>query len=55
MIVFHGNAGAAIDRSYYVDALTPLGYRVVLAEYPGYGGRSGQPREKVFVADAIDR
>ena len=52
IIVFHGNAGTAIDRSYYSDALVKLGYRVLLAEYPGYGGREGNPSESVFVADA---
>lgn len=52
VVVFHGNAGMAVDRSYYVRALTPLGYRVLLAEYPGYGGRSGRPSEATFVADA---
>ena len=52
IIVFHGNAGTAIDRSYYSNALVKLGYRVLLAEYPGYGGRIGKPSEEVFVADA---
>lgn len=52
VIVFHGNAGAAWQRSYYVKALEPLGYRVLLAEYPGYGGRAGEPSEAVLVADA---
>ena len=52
IIIFHGNAGAAIDRNYYVDALVKLGYRVLLAEYPGYGGREGKPSESVFVTDA---
>ena len=52
IIIFHGNAGSAIDRSYYSDVLVKLGYRVLLAEYPGYSGRSGKPSEKVFVADA---
>ncbi|MBV7330814.1 lysophospholipase [Chloroflexi bacterium TSY] len=52
VIVFHGNAGRAVDRSYYVQALTPLGYRVLLAEYPGYGGRNGWPSEASLIADA---
>ncbi len=52
IIVFHGNAGAAWHRSYYVHALAPLGYNVVLAEYPGYGGRNGDPSEENFVKDA---
>jgi pimeloyl-ACP methyl ester carboxylesterase len=52
IIVFHGNAGAAADRVYYVEALAPLGYRVLLAEYPGYGGRKGELGEASFVKDA---
>lgn len=52
IIVFHGNAGAAWHRNYYVHALAPLGFNVVLAEYPGYGGRDGVPSEKNFVNDA---
>lgn len=47
-----GNAGAAIDRSYYVRALEPLGYRVLLMEYPGYGGRPGSPSETTLTRDA---
>lgn len=52
VVVFHGNAGAAWQRDYYLDMLLPLGYRVVLAEYPGYGGRPGKQGEADFVADA---
>ena len=33
--------------------MQPLGYRVVLAEYPGYGGRPGETNETAFVQDAI--
>jgi hypothetical protein len=50
--VFHGNAGTAADRAYYVKALSSIGYRVILAEYPGYGQRGGQLGEKSFVNDA---
>jgi len=39
--VFHGNAGPAAGREFYLQALAPLNYRVILAEYPGYGGRTG--------------
>lgn len=52
VVVFHGNAGSASDRTYYAAALAPLGYRVLLAEYPGYGGRPGKVGEGSFVADA---
>jgi len=52
VIVFHGNAGHAGHRGYYVQALAPLGWRVVLAEYPGYGPRAGVVGEATFVPDA---
>jgi pimeloyl-ACP methyl ester carboxylesterase len=52
VIVFHGNAGSAMDRMYYVDALKQRGLRVLLVEYPGYGARPGQPSEKALVSDA---
>lgn len=52
VIVFHGNAGHAGHRSFYAAALTRLGLRVILAEYPGYGPRDGTPGEERLVADA---
>ncbi len=51
-IVFHGNAGHVGQRAFYAHALTPLGLRVILAEYPGYGPRAGAPGEASLVADA---
>ena len=52
IVVCHGNAGAAVDRGYYIAALERRGYRVVVLEYPGYGGRPGELSEGSFVADA---
>jgi pimeloyl-ACP methyl ester carboxylesterase len=51
-VVFHGNAGHAGQRGYYADALAPMGVRVILAEYPGYGPRQGELGEASLVADA---
>jgi pimeloyl-ACP methyl ester carboxylesterase len=51
-IVFHGNAGHAGHRSSYAAALSRLGLRVILAEYPGYGPRDGTLGEESLVADA---
>jgi fermentation-respiration switch protein FrsA (DUF1100 family) len=51
-IVFHGNAGHVGHRTFYARALTPLGLRVILAEYPGYGPRGGKARQATLVADA---
>ncbi|WP_334168722.1 alpha/beta hydrolase [Methylobacter sp.] len=53
VIVFHGNAGSATDRTYYLDALEKLGYRVILAEYPGYAARNGAPSESALISDGI--
>lgn len=52
VIVFHGNAGHVGHRAFYAQALAPLGWRVILAEYPGYGPRAGLLGEASFVADA---
>ena len=54
IIAFHGNAGAAIDRLYYIQALERQGYRVILAEYPGYGARDGSPSEATLIANGIE-
>jgi uncharacterized protein len=53
MLVFHGNAGAALHRTYYIDALQSLGYRVIIAEYPGYGVRSEASSEAALIKDGI--
>jgi len=52
IVVFHGNAGSAYERQYYVEALAPLGCRVFLAEYPRYGARPGSLGEQSLVSDA---
>ncbi|SBT09387.1 Alpha/beta hydrolase BEM46 [Candidatus Accumulibacter aalborgensis] len=51
-VIFHGNAGHAGHRDFYVGVLTRLGLRVILAEYPGYGPRAGDLGETSLVADA---
>lgn len=54
MLVFHGNAGYALDRDYFVKGLQALGdeWEVFLFEYPGYGAREGTPSEATFKAAA---
>ena len=54
IVIFHGNAGTAFHRSFYGQALSRQKYRVILAEYPGYGSRDGRPSEKVLVNDALE-
>ncbi|ELS00823.1 hypothetical protein Xen7305DRAFT_00005240 [Xenococcus sp. PCC 7305] len=52
IIVFHGNASLAHHLDEYTRALVPRGYRILLAEYPGYAGKKGQPSETAIVTDA---
>jgi len=54
LVLFHGNGGTAFDRSFYIEPFTDLGFRVILAEYPQYGGRPGKVGEKPFVADTLE-
>ena len=54
VVVFHGNAGSALGRDFYAQALGPLGYRVLLMEYPGYGAKEGPLGESSLVAAGID-
>ncbi len=57
LVVFHGNAGHALIRDYYVHQFEALEagapWDVYLFEYPGYGGRDGRPSEKIFVEAAL--
>lgn len=52
VVLFHGNAGTALDREMYTTTVLSRGLRLVLAEYPGYGPREGSPSEDALVADA---
>jgi pimeloyl-ACP methyl ester carboxylesterase len=54
IVIFHGNGGTAFDRVFYFEPLMKLGFRVILAEYPKYGGRQGKVGEKPFVADGLE-
>lgn len=56
-LVFHGNAGIAVQRAYWADALERVSragaVSVHILEYPGYGGREGAPSEASIVAAAL--
>lgn len=55
LVVFHGNAGCALDRGYYLEAFEALGggadWEVRIFEYPGYGPRPGAPGKPAFIAE----
>jgi len=52
VLIFHGNAGSALGRSYFIQSLEAFGLRVILCEYPGYGACPGRHGQKPFVAAA---
>jgi pimeloyl-ACP methyl ester carboxylesterase len=53
MLVFHGNAGYALHRDYYVSGFQGIDdghdWEVYLFEYPGYGARPGAVGQEQFV------
>jgi pimeloyl-ACP methyl ester carboxylesterase len=54
LVVFHGNAGFALHRTYYVEGFHSipggkLRWEVYLFEYPGYGARSGTASETAIL------
>lgn len=51
-ILFHGNGGNGIDRAILSGEFLNRGYRLVLAEYPGYAARTGSASETALVNDA---
>ena len=51
ILVFHGNAGGAQEREFYSETFQKLGWRVILAEYPGYAARPGKMGEASFRED----
>ena len=48
LLVIHGNAGCALDRTYCAEAFRGL-WDVYLLEYPGYGSRHGTPGKNAFI------
>jgi len=50
LLVFHGNAGSAVHRAYFLDGFAAVNdsatWEVTILEYPGYGARAGKPGEK---------
>lgn len=50
VLIFHGNAGLALHRTYFADGLgAAMKAEVLILEYPGYGSRAGSPSEAALV------
>jgi len=56
VIVFHGNAGMAVQRAYFIPILRAAfpGSSIHILEYPGYGDREGSPSESSMVEAAVE-
>lgn len=56
-LVFHGNAGLAVQRAYWADALERVSPgqvpAVYILEYPGYSRRPGAPTQASLTAAAL--
>lgn len=51
VLIFHGNAGSAIDREYLARPIhDAAAVDVYVLEYPGYGARDGSPGKRSFIA-----
>ncbi len=49
LLFFHGNAGEALDRSWFARVV-PEDVGLILVEYPGYGGKPGEPTQETIFA-----
>ncbi|HEY0845860.1 MAG TPA: alpha/beta fold hydrolase [Noviherbaspirillum sp.] len=54
IVVYHGNAGTVDDRAFLASELTARGFRVVLAEYPGFGAREGSATIRQVLDASLD-
>ncbi|MCD4676185.1 MAG: alpha/beta hydrolase [Desulfobacula sp.] len=54
IIIFHGNAGNACDRTYFLDFLKDFNSNLIVFEYPGYGKDSNAPGETIFLNQALE-
>ena len=51
VVVLHGNGEYAWYHADTARALRQRGFRTLLYEYPGYGGRAGRPSERTIVPE----
>ncbi len=53
VIIFHGNAGNACDRTYLFDLLKDTKSNIAILEYPGYGNDSNKPSQSIILEHAF--
>ena len=52
IVVYHGNAGSACDRSYLKNVFEENEYSYLFVEYAGYGGDQKKPSRELLFRDA---
>ncbi len=52
VVVYHGNAGSACDRSYLKNVFEENEYSYLFVEYAGYGGDEKKPSRDLLFRDA---
>lgn len=55
VLIFHGNAGTALDRTVLIEKLRDAGVesRIFVVDYPGYGSAPGTPSQQNLVAAGV--
>jgi len=54
LVFFHGNAGSACDRSYFLETLQKLPLNFVFYEYPGYAGDLNKPNQDLILKNSME-
>ena len=49
VVVYHGNAGRACHRHFYVGPVHEAGHSLLLVEYPGYGEIAAHPNVQILL------
>lgn len=48
VVLYHGNAGSACDRSVYADIFTQAGYGYIIVEYTGFSNEEATPTHEAI-------
>jgi len=55
ILIFHGNAGSALDRTHYAETIQSVEpFDIYILEYPGYGSRTGSPSQQTILTAASE-
>ena len=49
IVIYHGNAGSACDRSYYLNYFNVKDYSYIIVEYTGYSNDSAPPSQNALI------